>query len=79
MSLFPGGRTLEAWQKETGHDLKSIIADPLFIDPKSGDFRLKPGSPAEKIDFQPIDSSSAGRKSLRRHTIRPVEATFLAE
>ena len=79
MSLFPGGRTLEAWQKETGHDLRSIIADPLFIDPKSGDFRLKPGSPAERIDFQPIEPFSAGRKSPRRHTIRPVEASFLAE
>jgi hypothetical protein len=77
--LFPGGRTLEAWQKETGEDPDSIIADPLFIDPASGDFRLKPGSPAERIHFMPIDSSGVGRNSPRRHSTRPIASTFAAE
>ena len=57
--LFPGGLTLDAWQSG-GHDAGSIAADPLFVDPQGGDFRLKPGSPAEKIGFQPIDISTVG-------------------
>ena len=39
-------RTLEEWQKY-GYDKKSIHADPLFVDYKNGDFRLKSGSPAQ--------------------------------
>jgi parallel beta-helix repeat protein len=57
-AAFPGG-TLADWQKR-GHDVNSLVADPLFTDPDKGDFRLKPGSPAEKIDFKPFDYSAAG-------------------
>ncbi len=39
---------------------KSIIADPLFADPENGDFRLRPGSPALKLGFEPIDRSVIG-------------------
>lgn len=53
------GMTLEQWQAK-GQDLHSIIADPLFVNPARGDFRLKPGSPAERIGFQPIDMSRNG-------------------
>jgi hypothetical protein len=28
--------------------------DPLFVDIKRGDYRLKPGSPALKLGFKPI-------------------------
>jgi len=54
------GKKLEDWQKETGRDKNSIIADPLFIDAKNYDFRLKPGSPALKLGFKPFDYSKAG-------------------
>lgn len=37
-------------------DLRSIIADPLFLDANKGDFRLSPKSPAFQIGFQPINS-----------------------
>ncbi len=63
---WPGDRTFAQWQQWTGQDTHSIIADPLFVDPKNGDFRLKPGSPAERIGFKPIDTSRIGR--LKSHT-----------
>jgi len=40
------GRTLEEWQKNSGQDKNSIVADPMFRDMKNGDFSLLPGSPA---------------------------------
>ncbi|MBI2302510.1 MAG: right-handed parallel beta-helix repeat-containing protein, partial [Armatimonadetes bacterium] len=54
------GNPLEDWQADYGTDLHSLVADPLFVDPERGDFRLKPGSPALKVGFQPLDLSSAG-------------------
>lgn len=36
-------------------DRNSIIADPLFINPEGGDFRLQPNSPALKMGFKPLD------------------------
>jgi len=53
------GMSLEEWQT-LGRDKGSLIADPLFVDPQAYDFRLKPGSPAAKIGFQPIDTSQVG-------------------
>ncbi|MBU0718823.1 MAG: right-handed parallel beta-helix repeat-containing protein, partial [Planctomycetes bacterium] len=53
-------RSWEEWQA-TGQDAHSIIADPLFVDPAAGDYRLKEGSPAAKIGFEPFDYSQAGR------------------
>jgi len=53
------GLSLEEWRKR-GHDVHSVVADPLFVDPERGDFRLKPGSPALKLGFQPIDTSGVG-------------------
>lgn len=49
-----GKESLAEWQKR-GQDIHSLVADPLFADPEHGDFTLKPGSPAAKIGFQPIE------------------------
>ncbi len=58
---FPGDRSFSQWQEWFGQDRNTIIADPLFVNPENGDFRLKPGSPAEKIGFVPIDTGKIGR------------------
>lgn len=61
---WPGDRTFQEWQEWTGQDRRSIIADPMFVDPENGDFRLKTGSPAERIGFRPIDTSRIGRRRI---------------
>ncbi|NJO95190.1 MAG: hypothetical protein HC764_03310 [Pleurocapsa sp. CRU_1_2] len=47
-----GGLSWQEWQRR-GRDAHSIIADPMFIAPERGDFRLKPNSPALKMGFKP--------------------------
>ena len=39
-------KTLAEWQERSGQDLHSLQADPMFVNPEAGDFRLRPGSPA---------------------------------
>lgn len=51
--------TWDEWRK-MGRDNGSLFADPLFEDIEKRDFRLKPGSPAEKIGFKPWDLTLAG-------------------
>jgi hypothetical protein len=53
------GMSFEAWQA-SGRDTEGLVADPLFKDPGSRDFRLKRGSPAAAIGFKPFDFSLAG-------------------
>lgn len=59
----------QEWQQK-GMDRNSAIADPLFIDPERGDFRLKPNSPAFELGFEPISLertiSPEGAKLLNR-------------
>jgi hypothetical protein len=53
------GTTLESWQSR-GHDLHSLIADPLFVAPAKLDFRLNTSSPALTLGFKPILSTESG-------------------
>jgi parallel beta helix pectate lyase-like protein len=52
-----GAWVLSWWQQNTGQDAHSIAADPRFVSPLTGDFRLQPGSPALTADS---DGGAAG-------------------
>jgi len=54
------GMSLDEWRKATGQDEHSKVADPMFVDAKAHDFRLRPGSPAPALGFRPFDASKAG-------------------
>ncbi|MCU0960528.1 MAG: right-handed parallel beta-helix repeat-containing protein [Pirellulaceae bacterium] len=75
---FPGDLTFAQWQQQRGQDQHSLIADPLFENPGAGDFRLKNGSPAAQVGFQPFDYTQAGRVSPRSLTaeLPPVPPGF---
>ena len=51
-----------SWEKwhERGHDLHSLVANPLFAAPGANDFRLGANSPAIKLGFRPPDLSGVG-------------------
>ena len=53
-------RSFKEWQA-TGQDAHSVIADPMFVSPAEGDYRLRAGSPAGQIGFKPFDYGKAGR------------------
>jgi len=60
------GLSFAEWKKLPnggGHPNKgtgSVIADPKFVDPEHGDYRLRPDSPARQIGFKPFDYTQAG-------------------
>jgi parallel beta-helix repeat protein len=53
------GKSFGDWRKG-GQDVHSLLGSPLFVDPEHGNFSLKPGSPALKTGFQPIDLGGVG-------------------
>ncbi len=53
------GMSWEKWQ-QSGKDIHSVYADPLFVDPDRYDFRLKADSPALEMGFEPIDMTTVG-------------------
>ena len=57
------------WKKwrEAGQDADSVLADPMFVDPANGDYRLRPGSPALARGFKEIPYAEIG---LRRTKFR---------
>jgi len=48
-------------------DKNSIVGDPMFVDPASGDYSLKEGSPALKMGFKnfPMDRFGVQKASLK--------------
>ena len=52
----------ESWEKwlEMGFDANSVVGDPMFVDADSGDYRLRPESPALKLGFKQIPFEKIG-------------------
>jgi hypothetical protein len=75
---FFGGLDLAQWRQKRDQDRHSVIADPGFVDPDKGDFRLKPNSPALALGFKPFDYTKAGRTSPLNLTkgLPPVPRAF---
>ena len=51
--------SLAEWQA-LGFDQNSVFADPLFVDPKNDDYRVRPESPALKLGFKNFDMDKFG-------------------
>ena len=54
-----------------GASYGDVVADPLFMDAKNGDFHLKRDSPALKLGFREWDSSIAGPRQCSSATGQP--------
>jgi hypothetical protein len=60
VTLSGGGKLNCRWKPFLGFDKHSIFADPEFVDPEHGDYRLKPESPALQLGLKNIDPSTVG-------------------
>jgi hypothetical protein len=56
-----------------GCDANSKTADPLFVDPETGNFQVRPESPALKLGFKnfPMDTFGVQKSSLREQARKP--------
>ncbi len=62
--------TWEQWQAK-GMDTHSVFADPMFIDPAKGDYRVKADSPALELGFKNFPMDRFGtRKKLFQSIIK---------
>ncbi|MEW4561808.1 PDZ domain-containing protein [Bremerella sp. JC770] len=76
-NLIFGGKLSQVF----GWDEHSIVADPQFVDPQKGDFRVKDGSPAFTIGFKnfPMDQFGVKKSSLRAIARTPVIPSLKVE
>jgi hypothetical protein len=51
-----------AKMRAVGKEQASLVGDPMFIDPKGGNFGFKEGSPALKLGIQSLDVTKMGLK-----------------
>jgi hypothetical protein len=65
-----GAAKWEEWRRQV-HDPDSLFADPLFVAPPKGDFRLRRKSPALPFGFQPLDARQAGPRKKYALPSRP--------
>lgn len=65
------GQNIKSWQEE-GLEVHSVIADPMFIDPANGDYRVKKESPALKLGFKNFPMNQFGVKSEKLKKLLPL-------
>ncbi|MBC8443344.1 hypothetical protein H8D79_01315, partial [PVC group bacterium] len=63
-NLPASGPKLEDWQESSGQDAHSIQADPKFVNPRAGDFRLLPDSPAIGAGEGGVNIGACGAANL---------------
>jgi len=66
-NLAISGPTLKKWQKNSGQDLDSIQAEPMFINPRVGNFRLKSESPGVGAGQGGANMGACGVEKLSIH------------
>ncbi len=73
-----GPLTFAQWQAR-GFDTHSVIADPMFVDPARGDYRVRDGSPALKLGFRnfPMDRFGVLKPAFRQE-VAQMPRTFVA-
>lgn len=64
--------------KNAGLDQHSKIADPMFINPSGGDYRVKDGSPALALGFINFPMDSFGRVAVTPDTLQPSTVSITA-
>ncbi len=57
-------KSFQEWQAE-GYDLHSQIANPQFVDPKNGDYRVAESSPALALGFKNFPMNEFGHQMTR--------------
>lgn len=62
--FLAGDLDWDQW-RGVGHDRHSVFADPLFIDPLHGDFRVNENSPALKVGFENFPMDQFGHRMTR--------------
>ena len=69
---------VKAASDKLGWDKNSIFGDPQFVDPSSGDFRVKEGSPAFDIGFKnfPMNQFGVKKPSLKKIARTPLLPTL---
>ena len=64
LGFAPVSCSFDAWQRK-GHDPRSRIVDPQFVDPLARDFRFEATSPALAMGIKSVDMSTVGPRSKR--------------
>jgi hypothetical protein len=67
-------KPLDEWEswKALWKDTRSVVADPLFVNPEKDDYRLKPESPALRMGFKPIPVEKIGPYADRLRASWPI-------
>lgn len=70
--LMTENKNWETWQQE-GYDLNSVVADPAFVDPINGNYKVGEESPALLLGFKNFPMDKFGHQMTR---IKPFGGEF---